>query len=130
MIFVSISGLPTYIVRMSYVAINMSGLQQPQLLEHPRNSTRSFKTARFNATNTTNTTNTVTSFASARSYNKHANKYNARIVNTNDPNWLSKEGVNTSYNMNLEARKRWLERQPFSALKKPKSRKNRKTRKI
>ena len=48
------------------------------------------------------------------------NKYNAHSVNTNDPFWLEKEGVNASYNLNVESKKQWLARQP---------KKNRKTRK-
>ncbi len=39
------------------------------------------------------------------------NKYNAHLVNTNDPLWLEKEGVNTSYNYNVESRKKWLAKQ-------------------
>jgi hypothetical protein len=88
---------------MSYVAINIPDWL-PQLPQS-RNSSRSFKTALPH----TNTTNSQSSFVTAKSYNDNNN---AHVVNTNDPHWLEKEGVNTSYNINVEARKRWLARQP------------------
>jgi hypothetical protein len=49
--------------------------------------------------------------ALTRSMKKRSNKYNAHVVNTSDPNWLEKEGVSTHFNLNVEAKKRYLARQ-------------------
>jgi hypothetical protein len=49
------------------------------------------------------------------------NKYNAHRINTNDPLWLEKEGVNTSYNHNVESRKRWLAKKATTYRKRKRS---------
>ncbi len=49
---------------------------------------------------------------------------NIHVVNTNDPNWIKKEGINNSYNMNVEARKKWLAKQSKKRTRKYRARKN------
>ncbi len=90
---------------MSHIAINIPN----GLLQRYANSTRSFRSAVSNSTRT-NTSNTHSSFRSAQAPNNNNNN-NVHVVNTNDPNRMKKEGVNNSYNMNVESRKKWLARQ-------------------
>ena len=74
----------------NYVSLNMPYVKPP-----------SFVAIKINNANNANNTRRI----------YKPNKYNAHVVNTNDPSWLEKEGVNTSYNHNVESKKRWLAKQ-------------------